>query len=307
MDGGLEPGVTVLVIKKRYNPDSNVVFFLYRRATVYIIKLLIFFIVCFQSCDFGSMKCYRGGECGCDDKFLSTYCWIQGTHTVVRHLNKTVGESRYRSRVSFGFVFAGFNSYWCLWIGKEVPYPGIGQITSQDDIIQHSYYIWIYPWLALTIVLFRLPWWMWNKHWGGNRIKVFMEELDVIVVDDPDKVNLKKDRVLAYFCAQINTPIHTSLAVRYIFCEIFNLLHVLGQMTFTDYLLNGGFSTYGLEVISFLRASQESRIDPMSRIFPKVTACLLNLIGPSGNEQLIEGICVLPLNSLFEKIFVFLW
>merc|ERR1712071_504621 len=47
--------------------------------------------------------------------------------------------------------------------------------------------------------------------------------------------------------------------------------------------------------------------DPMSKVFPKVTKCTFHKFGASGTTQVIDGLCVLPLNIVNEKIYVFMW
>ena len=51
----------------------------------------------------------------------------------------------------------------------------------------------------------------------------------------------------------------------------------------------------------------EERVDPMARVFPKMTKCTFHKFGPSGTVQKFDGLCVLPLNIINEKIYVFLW
>lgn len=43
------------------------------------------------------------------------------------------------------------------------------------------------------------------------------------------------------------------------------------------------------------------------RFFPKVTKCTFHKYGASGTVQKFDGLCVLPLNIVNEKIYVFLW
>ena len=45
----------------------------------------------------------------------------------------------------------------------------------------------------------------------------------------------------------------------------------------------------------------------MVKIFPKVTKCTFHKYGPSGTVEKRDGLCVLPLNIINEKIFIFLW
>merc|ERR1711884_702205 len=52
---------------------------------------------------------------------------------------------------------------------------------------------------------------------------------------------------------------------------------------------------------------QDQRVDPMARVFPKVTKCTFHKFGPSGTVERFDGLCVLPLNIINEKIYIFLW
>ena len=45
----------------------------------------------------------------------------------------------------------------------------------------------------------------------------------------------------------------------------------------------------------------------IKQVFPKVTKCTFHKFGPSGTIMRIDGLCILPLNIVNEKIYVFLW
>merc|ERR1719318_2423554 len=45
----------------------------------------------------------------------------------------------------------------------------------------------------------------------------------------------------------------------------------------------------------------------MNIVFPKVTKCTFHKYGPSGTITTHDGLCILALNIINEKIFVFLW
>merc|ERR1719394_1604681 len=100
---------------------------------------------------------------------------------------------------------------------------------------------------------------------------------------------------------------HDFYAFRFFFCEFLNLFNVVGQLFFMNYFLGGEFTTYGSDVIAMTEVQQELRTDPMSKVFPKVTKCTFHKFGPSGTVQAFDGLCVLPLNIINEKIYVFLW
>ena len=94
----------------------------------------------------------------------------------------------------------------------------------------------------------------------------------------------------------------------YVLCEVLNFVIVVTNIFLTDSFLGNEFTQYGVEVLSFINADDpETRIDPMNRVFPKVTKCDFRKIGPSGNIIRYDVMCVLALNILNEKIYVFLW
>ncbi len=74
-----------------------------------------------------------------------------------------------------------------------------------------------------------------------------------------------------------------------------------------DWFFGGQFTTYGAEVLAVSEQPIEERVDPMNRVFPKVTKCTFHKYGPSGTVENHDGLCVLAMNIINEKIYVFLW
>lgn len=70
---------------------------------------------------------------------------------------------------------------------------------------------------------------------------------------------------------------------------------------------DGAFLTFGIEVITFMQSDQEDRIDPMIFIFPRMTKCTFYKFGSSGEIERHDAVCILPLNVVNEKIYIFLW
>ena len=64
---------------------------------------------------------------------------------------------------------------------------------------------------------------------------------------------------------------------------------------------------YGTDVLHYTGLEAEDRPDPMSKVFPKVTKCTFHKYGASGTVEKKDGLCVLPLNIINEKIFIFVW
>lgn len=112
-----------------------------------------------------------------------------------------------------------------------------------------------------------------------------------------------------------------------------------GQMFLMNRFFDGEFMTFGLDVIAHMEADQEDRMDPMIYIFPRMTKCTFYKYGVSGEVSFIrqkhfyfletnlrlmnnisfhfffvsmkverhDAICILPLNVVNEKIYIFLW
>ena len=81
----------------------------------------------------------------------------------------------------------------------------------------------------------------------------------------------------------------------------------LGQLFLMDRFLDGTFFTFGIEVISFAMRDEEDRGDPVIYIFPRMTKCTFHKFGTSGNIESHDALCILPINIVNEKIYVFLW
>ena len=87
-----------------------------------------------------------------------------------------------------------------------------------------------------------------------------------------------------YFVKHLNT--HNFWAFRMVFCELLFLVNVVSNIFLMDLFLGGEFSTYGLEVATFVgEVDPQNRIDPMSRVFPRMTKCTFHKFGFSGTIE----------------------
>ena len=70
---------------------------------------------------------------------------------------------------------------------------------------------------------------------------------------------------------------------------------------------DGAFMTLGLDVIAYSEQDPEDRVDPLIWVFPRMTKCTFRKYGPSSNIEVMDVLCILPLNIVNEKLYVFLW
>ena len=181
---------------------------------------------------------------------MSTYCWISGTYTIKSKLSGT--------------------------IGVDAPHPGVGPSldpnlieynpeTSEEH--RHAWYQWTAWVLFLQAVSFYLPHYLWKCQEGG-KIDMLVKDLGLLGLDSPESKREKRLTTVNYFVRTLGS--HTLYVAKYVFCEVLNLVNVFGQMYFMDFFLGGHFMTYGLEVMSLSEQPMEDRVDPMSKVFPKV-------------------------------------
>jgi hypothetical protein len=111
--------------------------------------------------------------------------------------------------------------------------------------------------------------------------------------------------IVKYF--RLHRGTHGLYALRYFGCEVLNFANVILQIFFLDMFLGYEFSTYGLDVVNFSEMDPMERQDPMHTVFPKVTKCTFHKYGPSGTVENKDGLCVLPLNIINEKMFIVIW
>ena len=89
--------------------------------------------------------------------------------------------------------------------------------------------------------------------------------------------------------------------------EVANFVNVILQVYVVDAFLGGTFTTYGLDVLNYTQLEQDERVDPMVRVFPKMTKCTFHRFGSSGDVQRHDALCILPLNIINEKIYIIMW
>ncbi|CAG2164367.1 unnamed protein product [Oppiella nova] len=256
--------------------DNNV-FRCHYKASVII--LIAFSILNTSGQFFGDpIDCLCSDEIG-DDKndLLDSYCWIHSTFTLPKALHKKVG--------------------------LEVAHPGVDQYKPDDVKVYHKYYQWVWLVLFLQSLMFYIPRYVWKLCEGG-RIKSLVFDLDKPVLKPSEKQE-KLGLLVLYL--KSNIRYHNSYFFYFVICEVMNFANVIIQIYLVDGFLGGAFTTYGTDVLKYTEQDQEKRVDPMIATFPRMTKCTFHQYGPSGDVQRHDALCILRLNILNEKMYIFLW
>lgn len=138
---------------------------------------------------------------------------------------------------------------------------------------------------------------VWRYCWEDGRMKALVANLTSPIHTDFELVRMRQRIIIDYLYSNVGT--HQAYAFKFFFCEVLNFLNVIFQILLTDAFLGYQFTTYGFEVMTHLRMSEEppeKRTDPMSRIFPKVAQCTFTTFGHAGSKNTYSAICILSIN-----------
>lgn len=208
---------------------------------------------------------------------INTYCWITYTYTLPGQHGKGVGT--------------------------EVASSGLGNEYEHDRTF-HSYYQWVPFTLFFQGLMFYIPHWIW-KNWEEGKMRMISDGMRGVLTMPLQERRSRQDRLVRYLVDSLST--HNTYAFGYFFCEFLNVLNVIINIVMVDKFLGGSFLTYGTDVIKYSNMNQENRSDPMIEIFPRITKCTFHKYGASGSIQKHDSMCILALNILNEKIYIFLW
>jgi len=207
---------------------------------------------------------------------MNTYCFIMSTFTLPNNFKHTI-------------------------------HPGVGTHQNDNDPVEYkSYYQWVPFVLFFQACLFHAPHLLFKLAEEG-KVSTVLQCLHQRSAILQETNRLPEEKVLAnYFVKHLNT--HNHWAFRLVFCELLFFVNVVANICFIDIFLGGEFSTYGLDVVAFASAvNPQERVDPMSRVFPRMTKCNFQKFGVSGTIERHDALCMLPINVVNEKIYVFLW
>lgn len=210
------------------------------------------------------------------EALLKTFCWISTTFSI--------------------------KSAWKKEIGKEIPYPGVIKYTPGEERVYHAYYQWVCFVLFLQGLSFYLPRYLWKNTEGHKILNLSMDFNSPVVTAEG---NPKTTFLVDYL--QENLGNHTFYGAMFVISEVLNFVNVVAQIYIMDTFLGGEFTTYGTQVLAFTEWDYALRYDPMLKVFPRMAKCTFYRFGSSGDVQKHDAMCLIPINILNEKIYIFLW
>ncbi|GIY99981.1 innexin shaking-B [Caerostris extrusa] len=247
-------------------------FRLHYRFTV--LFLLLFCIVV-------STKQYAGEpiKCSKDTReysvLVETYCFVTATYTVKTALNKTQ-------------------------VSEGAPHPGIYPAQDEKQYRYHQYYQWVGFILFIQAIFFYTPHWLW-KIFEGGKISSLLER-DTRHLPREEQIK-SRDLIVQHLRSRWTKD--NLFIFKYLVCEICCFINIFGQMAFLDGVFENEFFCLGFEVMSYYRSNSPIRTDPLLRLFPRVTSCTYRYFGEGAKIRSESVLCVLAVNVMNEKIFLF--
>ncbi|KAG5680663.1 hypothetical protein PVAND_010157 [Polypedilum vanderplanki] len=209
---------------------------------------------------------------------VNTFCWISSTFTMPDAYNRQ--------------------------IGSDVAHPGIANDFNDEDAKKYyTYYQWVVFVLFFQACACYVPKFMWDSFEGGL-LRTIAMNLNLGICQEEEK-QAKKYALIDYLLRHLKR--HKMYAYRYWFCEFLCLVNIVGQLFLMNRFFNGEFLDYGWRVLKYSDQPQDERFDPMVYIFPRMTKCIFHKYGASGTIQRHDSLCLLPLNIVNEKTYIFIW
>jgi len=203
-----------------------------------------------------------------------------------------------------------FNSYCYITETFTLPgvrgevHPGVAPLSKEVEPVYHSYYQWIPYLLFFQATSFYLPY-MLNKFAHDNRITRLIQDLQNVIPFN----EFRQDKIGdIHLYTQDFYGSHGPWAAKLVLSDFMNFINITLNIFVVNLYLKGSFLTYGPRVLMYqLSEKEEWGVNPFTTLFPKMTKCTLELFGPSGSVVNHDGLCVLPINVLNERIYLLIW
>lgn len=206
---------------------------------------------------------------------------------------------------------------------------------AERDKTELKYYQWIHLIILLQSILFLFPRVLWrslNDKCGIELVNYVDEAYKFETVDEfaerdklmnflsghlstfihakdsaletKGKISYKIKRVFSYFLFWTGKRFGNYLIILYIFCKLFYLINVFGQLFLMTKLL--GIQNYhylGFEILQRMATGHDMIAN---HYFPKVSHCDFK-VRELGNDHQYTVQCVLTINIFVEKIYIIIW
>ncbi|KAM7305020.1 putative innexin [Ixodes scapularis] len=184
-----------------------------------------------------------------------------------------------------------------------------GMCILPINIIHEKIYVFLWFWFVIltvlsgVVIVYRAVLLLWPP----ARFYVLKSEARLANITYLEREGEENSKKLLVEYLSINLNNHSLFFNDCVAAEVMNFVNVVGQMFLIDMFLAWEFSRYGSKVLQFTEWDWSVRHDPMIKVFSRLTKCSFHMYGSSGDVQEHDAMCILIINIINEKIYVFLW
>merc|ERR1711953_684405 len=263
-----------LKIFKKEVEDENLVFKMFTKAT-FVLFILCAVLVSTSEFFGNPIICENGND------MVHAFCWINGA----KHVEHSLVEKN-KDLTHWGCKLSDENLE-----GNE-----------RDTL----YYQWVPFMLVISAVIFKIPDVIWGLLEGGFMKSFADDSANSVSIhkDEEAKKKLIKSHISLFGVLKGNNKFYY---FKFLFCQILNIVLLIANFSMTSAFLDTDFSTYGTDVLEYLTDDNDSRLNPMCKVFPTAVSCTMPKVGTGGGESNTNHLCILSQNVINEKIYLGLW
>jgi len=264
------------------------------------------------------MRCHGTDKDRINPQFMDEHCLTQGTYVydTARATRDWPGGlwepqpfgkkgKREENEIQAGWVPRNYIMEEKVLITEL--FPGVASANGLPNFEDYKINIQRYRmtpvYLLLQGLMFMIPSFIWAKVEKGT-IKRLVQDLH-----NPQTVHKKRLEQVRFCALQLKTMSNAdSLHRWYHLLEVLNIFNVFFQFYITDRLSDMRmFYSYGVDVIIYYLNSDLSKSHPMDNAYPKKSMCRYFNVGPSGSVENFDVVCNLPLHSVIDQVYLFIW
>merc|ERR1712047_124681 len=173
--------------------------------------------------------------------------------------------------------------------------------------VRNMYYQWVVFALVMSVILFRLPAWIWSMLEGGVMASFYNsnKSLDVLREDEDTLRHLAEKEAGVFRKLQGKWTTKTYY-LKFLVCQCLALLVLILNFYGTNQFLDKKFALYGYNVVEY-HMEPGQLVDPMCNTFPTRVSCNFIYTDTGGTSANENGYCLLTQNIINEKIYLALW
>merc|ERR1712062_481621 len=263
-----------LKIFKKEVEDENLVFKMFTKAT-FVLFILCAVLVSTSEFFGNPIICENGND------MVHAFCWINGA----KHVEHSLVEKN------------NDLTHWGCKLSDE-NFEG----NERDTL----YYQWVPFMLVISAVIFKIPDVIWGLLEGGFMKSFADDSANSVSIhkDEEAKKKLIKSHISLFGVLKGNNKFYY---FKFLFCQILNIVLLIANFSMTSAFLDTDFSTYGTDVLEYLTDDNDSRLNPMCKVFPTAVSCTMPKVGTGGGGSNSNHLCILSQNVINEKIYLGLW